>query len=766
MKLILFIQMGLLVVPAVIAEQNQKNDTSVSKFLDMPLQEMLKLKVSVPGALTKLSLIETPASITEITAEDIKLTPARNILDLIEIYVPGAIWMNYEDGPQLGMRGIIANRNVKYLLRINGRVMNNKAHYGVKSELEQWDLSDIQRIEIVRGSGSVIYGPGAIAGVINIFTYDAKSMEEGLQITGRYVSEYDSKGLTISHGFKSENFSVFSFASITQTSGYAAKHFLGTNNGEVGYVGTDILLDDTPLDYYADFEDTPQIKLHIDLEFLDHWRFWSRYTQQGSNWKGNEVKTHFSSGLLNQAGVKDRQWTNTLEYNKPLSNTVSISSMLSMDSSDVERRRDRADHPDPDHPLNKEINFSETELFFRFITNWQVTDKVEIALGTEYSLDLFRPGWGDSKNELRIGERGHIINGPTSDALETGSKGSADRFGNELFVGDGWNTNTYSLFAEANVSLTPRTKVLLSARTDKSTYSNTLFSPRVVFIASINKDHEMKIIAQKAERMDTAGQLYALNQSNNNTEAETLSGAEVIYSAFTNKPLSFTVSAFRNNAEVIAWDNSIQSTNLVGDLKVYGIEPVMSYKWDEGEINLSYSLVKQQDWTLAEGVPASGISYSDFNQPLAGSAAIQLGEGNDLNNWPNQALKFYTRIKLTDKLSLHFDARFLWDYQGSKDGLVGLNNAVQGHPEEAAVESALANIDNVGAYDEDLRINASISYDFNKALSLQLFVQNLLSKGGNKRYSYDFSGNNFAAPSRVRFIEEPKTIEINISYKF
>ena len=97
----------------------------------LPLEEVMALKISVPAALTKLASTEIPASITVITAEDIKFTPARNIYDLIEVYVPGAIWMNYEDGPQLGIRGNIANRNFKYLLRFNGRLMNNKGHYCV-----------------------------------------------------------------------------------------------------------------------------------------------------------------------------------------------------------------------------------------------------------------------------------------------------------------------------------------------------------------------------------------------------------------------------------------------------------------------------------------------------------------------------------------------------------------------------------------------------------------------------------------------------------
>jgi len=140
----LSIILTILLVPVFVSGE----DMELEDMRAMSLKELLQVKVSVPAALTKLTHAETPGSITVITAEDIRLTPARNIYDLIEVYVPGAIWMNYEEGLQLGIRGIIANQNYKYLLRVNGRLMNNNTHFGAKSGFEQWDMSDTQRIEI------------------------------------------------------------------------------------------------------------------------------------------------------------------------------------------------------------------------------------------------------------------------------------------------------------------------------------------------------------------------------------------------------------------------------------------------------------------------------------------------------------------------------------------------------------------------------------------------------------------------------------------
>ncbi len=80
----------LLLLPAsfLTAQQKEKD------IFSLTLKELREVKVAVPAALTKLAVTEIPASLRVITSEDIKRTPARNIYDLIEVYVPGSIWMD------------------------------------------------------------------------------------------------------------------------------------------------------------------------------------------------------------------------------------------------------------------------------------------------------------------------------------------------------------------------------------------------------------------------------------------------------------------------------------------------------------------------------------------------------------------------------------------------------------------------------------------------------------------------------------------------
>ena len=97
-----------------------------------------------------------------------------------------------------------------------------------------------------------------------------------------------------------------------------------------------------------------------------------------------------------------------------------------------------------------------------------------------------------------------------------------------------------------------RSRGWVSGRTDKNTHSDWLYSWRTVLIADIADGQTLKFIAQQSQRMATAAQLFALDKHNENPETETLTGLELIYSAFPDERLSFSISGFWNDTEIIA----------------------------------------------------------------------------------------------------------------------------------------------------------------------------------------------------------------------
>lgn len=763
--------LGLLACISITSLAQASSDTSNAQaLLDMSLEELLSVKIAVPAALTKLTRLESPTAITVITAEDIHLTPARNLYDLIDVYVPGAFWMTSESGPHLGVRGNISSRNYKYLLLVNGRIMNNKAFAGASSEMEMWDLSDIERIEIVSGPGSVTYGPGAVAGVISITTRKPNATHQ-TSVSTSYLSPYQSKALTFSHQHKTDTYKMFAHLSVVGTEGEAAHTFQVSNNNQAGYVGENFHPNGRPLDYYGDYQDHPQIKAHIELDFANDWKWWTRYTQQGSNWFSNEEKSSFGGQLINQQGLRSRQFTTAVEHKQSLSDTLNIASMVSFDSYDFERRRDSAFSPDPGNALNYQVNFAENELLLHSTLNWQVADWAQFALGGEWSRNHYGAGWGDSPQAMRLGESGEIINGPDSDSLTANNGGNANRLASQgwpaIYVGDGWYDTTQSIFTEANLAFTPTLKFLISGRLDKNSYTNWLLSPRAAWISTLAEGHVLKFTAQRSARMNTASQLFANAQHGITNKPEQLDSLELRYSAQISKDLSFDLSAFHNSEEVIAFQGIDNTNRLMGKLKLNGLEGNINFKLDRARIGASFSWVKQEDWQLEPGVLSSGVSYSDYNLPVGGSSGgVQHGFGNDLNNWPNQSLKLFGNYTIGNHWTLHVDARWYSKMQGAQDGLDGLRQAVAGTSRATpAFYAALDQIEAENAYGSQIRFNALLEYDFSTNSTFQLYGQNLFTHS-NKRYAYDDAGSTSAAPRRVRFVEEPTTFGIRLIQSF
>lgn len=469
--------------------------------------------------------------------------------------------------------------------------------------------------------------------------------------------------------------------------------------------------------------------------------------------------------LQNQQGLRERQFTTQLEHHTALNEHFKLSTEISADSFDMERRTESVRDPNPNHPLNYQVNFAEDELLLRSVLSQEQQDWGQFAVGVEWGHDWFGAGWGDDDRDMRLGETGEIVNGPDSRAIREGNNGSADRLGNELFVGNGWGTNNYALFGESSWVVSPANKLLISARYDKNTYTDWLFSPRLAWLTNIKDGHIAKLILQRSLRTNTSAQLYSNAQFHQDSPPEKFDSLEFIYSLQYSRESLMNFSVFRNQSEVIAFQSDDNSIRLVGDLNLWGAEAEWRYETDWGSFGTNFSYVKQLDWQLASGIRASGISYSDYSLPING-ANTQQGFDNDLNNWPTSSIKLFTHYKFTDDLTLHLDVHWFSEWAGAKDGLTAMRRAVVGTNSEAAVDDALARVAAEDTYASDYRINFLLEYRMPHAFRLQLFSQNILGSHGNKRYSYDDAGNSQAAPRRVRFTEEPQTYGIRLSHEF
>lgn len=131
---------------------------------ELSLEQLLDIEViSVSRKLQKAS--EAPAILTTVSQLQIQQLGAITLIDVLK-YTPGMeVSMGVDGFYRLAIRG--ARKEGDVLLLINGQTINDfysgRALFDLPAEL-------IEKIEIIRGPGSALYGTNAVAGVINVFT--------------------------------------------------------------------------------------------------------------------------------------------------------------------------------------------------------------------------------------------------------------------------------------------------------------------------------------------------------------------------------------------------------------------------------------------------------------------------------------------------------------------------------------------------------------------------------------------------------------------
>lgn len=160
-------------------------ESEYEKIFKLSFEELANISVFSTSTLTVTSARQAPAAITIITHEDIRLSGASNLDELLDIYVPEFQVMKKDQSDMIGIRGIISDRNNKMLIIVNGRNMNIKTRdAGAFSERNLSMLGDIKKISVIRGSDSAVYEPGAIASIINIETFNSDDFE-GIEFAAR-----------------------------------------------------------------------------------------------------------------------------------------------------------------------------------------------------------------------------------------------------------------------------------------------------------------------------------------------------------------------------------------------------------------------------------------------------------------------------------------------------------------------------------------------------------------------------------------------------
>ncbi len=720
----------------------RSSTTEDSTFFDMSIEQLMETEITSSATLTESSARMAPAAVTTITQEQIQASGARSLLELLDITIPNLQWIRQHWEPDhLGVRGIMSQRDDKYLLLVNGRVMNERTHFGVVSERDLVMLRDIHHIDVVRGPGSALYGPGAVSMVINIVTDSARTFE-GTEVTARVGAVEEFYSTEIKHGRADpeQDAGLFVYAGIGKYLGadqYDAPQVYAIDFPEEAAYPWDPADPgpDLPGEGYESGEtftqmgiardgqthrNLPPLKLHAQVT-KGNWDIWARYTRGGQQlvpdsgtilhypwgW-GDWVTDHSGSAGYQQA-------TAYVGYEREIRDDLTLEAAFSYDLLDYERVL-----PDALAEAHRE-----DEYYAKVLFNWRVNDHHKLALGSEYSHEEFglsSPGYPD----------GSAISAVLGDPMPR------------------WNTDTISVLGEHQWTVNDQWTTFLGARIDKHTYTRNMFSPRAAVVHTPSERDTWKLVWSRSLRVNSAEEMKAeALEGLGRTKPEKLDSVELRYERRHSDRLDLAATAFVHyNLELIEWTDSEDPNeagrNLpLGTQREWGLELEASYHTDRARLTFSHGFTQLYDFDLNAG--ASTVITAE-----------PYGYGNDLANWSDHVTKLTGQYKIDDQWTLDGSLRVYWGFPGMRDYNRYNPYVMSDNPDALPViEPGWEK-----AYRSNWYLNLGLQYRPSENLTVRLDGYNLLGlfdKDLNKR-------NYYSAPGDYR--SHAAAVGLSLIYKF
>ncbi|HEX4053105.1 MAG TPA: TonB-dependent receptor [Tepidisphaeraceae bacterium] len=604
--------------------------SSDNSFANMSLEQLMQVEVNT-DTLTQTSRQLVPAAITTIDQEEIQQQNPRSFNDLLDIYVPNFETSDHPfEMPSNGMRGIISDDNTKYLFLVDGREMNERTHFGVLTEQDLPLFGDINQVDVVRGSGSATYGPGAVAGVVSLTTYNGLTYQ-GTDLEARAGAIDEFYTFEFKHGEKlTADSGWFIYGGVAQLTGAPESEapIVGGQNYTASN-GTAISAG-KPIDLSLSREDeeangTPDVKAHAEYD-SGGFTVWARYTR-GSVTEDEVDRTYgaYPSGFGLSVPplttiVEYQQLTGLMGYKFDINDALSVDLSTSADFTDYERTTDGPTISDS-HQEDKWI--SKAQL------NWQVFKTNKLAVGAEYNfMWLGLPSW-----------------------LSPGEDGIDSVFGTPTR----WTSDMLSFFGEDQWEIIPNWTLFLSGRADKDRFTEWLFSPRGALAWAPDKQDTLKFIASQSLRTNTEEFMYSQwLQSHTHSPPEDMRSLELRYERQQTDNLSFAASVYYDHLGAIGWNGTEHVEQDLGTYQTAGFELEATYRTPTNTITLSHGYTK-----------LIGQDFNPNSSTIITSAPY--GYGYDLNNWSDNVTKLTVHHKFSPQFSADANLQVLWGYSGSQD---------------------------------------------------------------------------------------------------
>jgi outer membrane receptor for ferrienterochelin and colicins len=638
---------------------------------DMTYDELANLKISSASSLTSIERRKVPANSTLITADMIRHCGAHDLIELLNIYVPGFQIDRHPARYRIwGTRGI--NSPVKYTLLVNGRIMVDDWVHGTLPETLLPMLSDIESVEYINGPGSALHGGGAVGGVISVTTRNSTAMLDGKEESGR---------LRLSQGFINRGTVVEAEYArrlneiMTLSLSYGANKYVGLSDSDTDYHGSKSYPAGSPPGFggltagerwpanYAPgsrhdpYSDPLMHKFNLQFDAED-FHSWARYTKAsvGTN-DFSDVKVPNTTGAVYRGNLYEQfTWHN--QWSQELTDELTLKLEAGYQHTLTAQRREVLKNTATDY---HSASVKNDQLFSSASLTYDINEQHHLAFGGEVAwnrydafIDRARPDTHDRSTALFGEYQGELI--------------------------------------EDNLTL------ILGGRADQNRYTEDSFAPRAALIWTPTQEDAFKLMYTKGFR-DIQAEEWGRNLAALPLPDEYIENYEFSYSRQITDNWKGELGTYWSEAETIGLVRTNTLYGLLGFARSYGLYGSLEYHNDERDwrLGLSHNYDQVYDFESSSNVTSNNV-YLTYP-----------GESVKYWNWSPHSSKLYGWARFNEQLSLDGNLQINWLYEGLQKNYQHTTGGLDAN------------------FGPQINLNLGATWEFNLNHSLRLDVYNLMA---------------------------------------
>lgn len=471
-------------------------------LLELSIEDLMDVEVT-GSTMTSKSILTAPSSVTVFNQQKIQQLGVDKLHELVN-YVPGFqsyVSSSWSQNYSTSVRGRrISTALTDVLLLIDGHRINNPRTGGASTTVPTFPLSQVDRVEFIRGPGASIYGSNAMMGVINI-------------ITRKHVNQaslaYGTHNRKVADIMLNQQLGTFDVS-------LAAHH--DADNGDTFDVRSNNTR--TPMEV-SDKKVFSNVILNV------HWR----HTELNLQYYESESKGYFLEGSTpdkdnrretDQLTAKLNQAFDWLVVNSNFSLEYQLSNLHLQGQVQEQGTFNLLSDPPSNAPLLTDVDFNDVEGYRVFWSNdWAISDNQSLQFGSEYRHQRNKETYIYSNFDI------------AALARRTFPIASSDSLSIPTLIQEATRRDIWGVYGQYQHDLTSDTSISLGLRYDHYASIGSEASPRASLIHNVNQQHTLKFIYGRAFRVPADNELFLVNNpviiGNPDLEPETVSTWEAVW---------------------------------------------------------------------------------------------------------------------------------------------------------------------------------------------------------------------------------------------